>query len=80
VNEEFEKWFIAEYGEEPKGSSAAWNLTRVVCLRAWQASRKQALEEAAATCDEVAAKGTVFVAGLFAAQACRERIRSLQKE
>lgn len=47
---------------------------------AWQASRKQALEDAAATCDEVAAKGAVFVAGLFAAQACSERIQSLQKE
>jgi hypothetical protein len=80
VNEEFEKWFIAEYGEEPKGSSAAWNLTRVVCLRAWQASRKQTIDEAVEAAANAICECCFSEKEVVIAEEVIDAIRSLQKE
>lgn len=84
MNEEFEKWFAAQYGDEPDRKSAlyyAWHQNRVVCGVAWQASRKQALEDAAKVCDRIMRENDAdspYHAG--GAELCAEAIRALQKE
>lgn len=69
MSEEFEKWMVERWQ----------NNADISPLAAWQASRKQALIEAEEKIVNIAAKGTVFVGGVIAADACLEAIRALQK-
>lgn len=70
MNEEFEKWFEEQ-------CETGWNNTETIVREAWQASRKQALDEATAA---------AFRAWTVAADVGEQAndmitvIRSLQKE
>lgn len=77
MNEEFEKWFRAEVVAErmcPADEEGA--------RAAWQESRKQAIEEASAICDEEGNEwdSDNLITEKNYAHACRDRIRGLQKE
>lgn len=84
MNEEFEKWFRAEviaermYPADEEGARAAW-----------QESRKQAVEECAALCDNFEAtilkpahqySGEDVDCYHETAQRCAEAIRAMQKD
>lgn len=87
MNEEFEKWFAdrfkgaLDFDDEASDGNAAAAIARIVGIEAWQASRKQALSEAANKCDEWATQLTSYDSAKCAtAETCAEIIREMQKE
>lgn len=70
MNEEFDKWMSEPHSVAEISPEGVW-------AAAWQASRKQALAEAAAECDSLRATSAVsFETG----SACADAIRALQKD
>lgn len=71
MNEEFEKWAekFAWFGRDGKTEALE------IWEAAWQASRKQALEEAAKVCDEQDSEPECPERAAY----CAEAIRALQK-
>lgn len=83
MNEEFEKWagcngFDLTIG---KHSGIYMNPQTIVANGAWQASRKQAVEEAAAICDGEGNEwdSDDLITEKNYAHAFRDRIRAMQK-
>ena len=78
MNEEFEKWAeqFVWFGRDGKTEALE------IWEAAWQASRKQALAEAAAICDQEGNEWNSddLIAEKNYAHACRDRILTMQKD
>lgn len=82
MNEEFEKWMREQDENLTRGDNGGYLYRRTAVMwSAWQASRKQALSEAANKCDEWATQLTAYDSAKCAtAETCAEIIREMQKE
>tara|TARA_A100001391_G_scaffold176590_1_gene139856 strand:- start:3332 stop:3586 length:255 start_codon:yes stop_codon:yes gene_type:complete len=84
MTEEFEKWFADEFGTCPQPNDASWaewEHTKNRSRYAWQASRKQALEEAAKECEKLSEKThrSWLVHEAAFQDDCADAIRALQQ-
>jgi hypothetical protein len=84
MTEEFEKWYAEEFGDEPAREMEhwpSWNRSRDFARIAWQASRKQALEEAAKECEKLSEKThrSWLVHEAAFQDDCADAIRALQQ-
>lgn len=85
MNEEFEKWVRSKYPDawlhRLAGSTDYMVQSMQYMWEAWQASRKQALSEAANKCDEWATQLTAYDSAKCAtAETCAEIIREMQRD